>query len=178
MPDVFISYSRDDQPAAREIADRLTAAGLSVFFDAEGVVAGSSWSDQIGAALGAAPAVLALLSTNSRRSSWVKDELQTALENKKLVIPILLDDGAKENWLWPLLASRPSLELDLNSNKAGEQLDAIAERLLAAQGSRVSVFRMATNAPPSTAARPTHWRAVALALASAAIGALVTWLLQ
>jgi hypothetical protein len=82
MPrDVFLSYAHDDQAAARLIAGRLQGAGISTFFDENVLVAGKDWSYQTKKALDGASAVLVLLSSNSNRSTWVQDEVQTALEN-------------------------------------------------------------------------------------------------
>src|SRR5216683_5647375 len=91
MGDVFISYTRDDDDAARRIAARLSAAGFSVFFDRDAIVSGDSYSDLIVSKIQSASAVLVLLSSRSRKSKWVADELQTALDSKTVVVPVLLD---------------------------------------------------------------------------------------
>jgi tetratricopeptide (TPR) repeat protein len=129
MHDVFISYTRADHAAAEAIAHRFSAVGFSVFFDQAALVAGDSWSSKIEKELRGARVVLALLSSNSRRSTWVADELQTALDSKKLVVPVLLDPGAKENWLWPLLANRQSVALYLSSPNWESQLDHLVQTL-------------------------------------------------
>jgi hypothetical protein len=112
MPDVFISYTRED----REIAQRLTSAlediHLSVFMDAESIVAGESFSRVVAEALSKAVAVIVLLSSHSKRSHWVEEEIEIALEKEKTVIPILLDSDAKNNWVWPLLVDRQAVVLD------------------------------------------------------------------
>jgi hypothetical protein len=184
MHDIFISYTRDDQEAAAAIADRLSAAGFSVFFDRQAIVAGESWSARIGEELRTARAVVALLSSRSRRSTWVADELQEALDSKKLVVPVLLDQGAKENWLWPLLATRQSIQLDLESPNWNSQLNELAHALSQALGKEPMVRRRVTEkaavVPPEMAplSAATHlWKLVALAIASAAVGAVITWLL-
>jgi TIR domain len=179
MDKVFISYTRDDQVAARLIAKRLTAAGFEVFFDTEGIVAGDSWSNQVSAALQHAAAVLVLLSSNSRRSSWVQDELQTALENKKLVVPVLLDEGAKQNWLWPLVATRQSISLDLRSPALEDQLDHLVGTLSAlSRDSGPAPSRAPEPAPSAAMPSFTVWRTVAIAIVSAILGALAAWLLR
>src|SRR5258708_4608829 len=85
MRDVFISYTRDDQDAAGRIADRLSAKGFSVFFDRDAIVSGETYSKLIVTKIQSASAVLVLLSSRSRKSKWVADELQTALDTKKVV---------------------------------------------------------------------------------------------
>jgi tetratricopeptide (TPR) repeat protein len=133
MPKVFISYAREDQAAAELIAHRFRGTGS--------LVTGGSWSQQLGLALNESIAVVVLLSTNARKAPWVKSEVQAALENKKVVVPVFLDDGAKDNWLWPLLANRQSLRLYAHGPDVSQQLDAIA-----------SVIRDAAR-PPHTITR-------------------------
>lgn len=183
MHDVFISYTQDDHEAAATIADRLSASGFSVFFDRQAIVMGESWDDRIAEELRTARAVIALLSSRSRRSTWVADELQEALDSKKLVVPVLLDQAAKENWLWPLLATRQSIQLDLESPNWKSQINELVQALSQALGKERIEPRRVTQPSPapreperlSAATRP--WKLVALAIASAAVGAVITWLL-
>ena len=58
-PDIFISYSRDDQAVARQYADALKAEGFSVWWDTE-LRPGESFDAVIEAALRAAKAVVVL----------------------------------------------------------------------------------------------------------------------
>ena len=179
MHEVFISYARSDEAAATLIASRLADAGLSVFFDTAGIVTGESWSERMNAELVRAGAVVVLLSSNSRRSTSVQDEVQTAIETKKLVIPVLLDEGATQNWLWPLLATRQSLQLDLHSKAVDEQLSTLVKAL---RGSSLKASTTTSDIPALSApvglGSSGVWKSVVLAAASAAIGALVTWLLR
>lgn len=177
MRKVFLSYARDDQVAARLIADRLSQAGYSVFVDFDSLVSGADWSERIRTALESASAVLVLLSSNSRRSSWVQDEVQTALESKKLVIPVLLDEGAKENWLWPLVATRQSVSLNLRSGDLDEQLDHLLQGLSSlGQFDRPSEIHPPVPLEEMTSRNSGIWKSVVIAVASAALGAIVTWL--
>jgi len=178
MDKVFISYTRKDQDAARLIAERLRAAGFVVLLDTETLVTGDKWSDQVRAALQDAAAVLVLLSSNSRRSSWVEDELQTALENKKLVIPILLDEGAKQNWLWPLVATRQSISLDLHSPTLQDQLNHLVRHLTALRKVQPIAAQASEPALPKAMLSLGVWPTAAIAIVSAILGALAAWLLR
>lgn len=188
MHDIFISYTRDDQDAAAAIADRLSASGFSVFFDRQALVSGEAWSDKIGEELRGADAVIALLSSRSRRSTWVADELQGALDSKKLVIPVLLDQGAKENWLWPLLATRQSIELNWGSSLWHSQLNVLVEALSNSLNKETFETRrdFASNMLElnETSVRPVviatlhrFLLLIAFAIVSATVGAVITWLL-
>lgn len=179
MREVFISYARSDEAVARLIAERLSAAGFAVFLDIVGIVAGESWSERMNTELARASAVLVLLSSNSRRSTSVEDEVQTAIETKKLVIPVLLDDGATQNWLWPLLATRQSVRLDIHSPAINEQLSALVKALRGTSLGTPTTLRSDSLSPrPPGRGSLDIWKSVALAVVSAAIGAIATWLLR
>lgn len=169
MSKVFISYSGGDEAAshaAKLVARRLRTRGMSVFFDRDSLVAGGKWSEQIREALEDSTAVVVLLSSSSRRSTWVESEVQVALERKKLIVPILLDRGATENWLWPLLAERHALQLDLNSPELDAQLHVLTTQI-----------ERAVGAPAEGSLRSNRVTIIAVAVASAIVTALVAWLL-
>jgi TIR domain len=112
MTDVFISYTRADGDIASAIADHLQAAGLSVSLDISVLVPGEQFSERISADLAEAKAIILLLSSHSKRDGWVQTELIEALQkgDHSRVFPILLDSGAKENSIWPIVADRQAIE--------------------------------------------------------------------
>lgn len=77
MADIFLSYKREDQDAARGIAGDLEAEGFAVFFDVR-VEIGDAWDVAIERELEAASAVVALWSPASRDSDWVRREAREA----------------------------------------------------------------------------------------------------
>ena len=163
MSSVFISYSHDDQTVASALSHELEERGLSVFRDSA-ITAGEDFSHQIRDALAHADVVVVLLSSNSGRSRWVKDEVATALESRKTVIPVLLDAGAKENWVWPLLADRTARTI--NSKADLHQLASDIEHSI-------------EKRPPAAMAHPmrassTRWLLVAVAILAALLGAILT----
>lgn len=122
MADVFISYARDDGDTANQLAMELERRGLSVFFDKDVLVAGTDFRQEIAQALRTAKAVVVLLSANTKRSSWVQEELSSVLEQADgpIVMPVLLDGHAKENWVWPLISDRQAFDLSTRKEKLGE----------------------------------------------------------
>ena len=108
MSDVFISYSRKDADVASRLLERLKNDHASVFMDQTSLVAGEDFSKITQQQLKDAKIVLVILSENSVRSGWVQEELRYALNagESKRIIPILLDESAKDNWVWPLVANR------------------------------------------------------------------------
>ncbi|MEL6316117.1 MAG: toll/interleukin-1 receptor domain-containing protein, partial [Pseudomonadota bacterium] len=89
MPDVFISYARADRAHAEQLADRLSALGLSVWKDLE-LEAGVEFDKEIEARLDAAKAVVVLWSVASVESVAVRSEAHEALAARKLV-PVRID---------------------------------------------------------------------------------------
>lgn len=88
--DVFVSYARTDTARARMIRDRLTALGLTVFFDTEGIDTGEEFPVIIDRAVKSAKCVLGLWSRNAFAGRWVRIESRIGLDQNKLV-PALLD---------------------------------------------------------------------------------------
>ena len=83
MADVFISYKRDERPAVEQIAARMRALGLNVWFDA-GLSAGESFNDEIDREARAAKLILVCWSPTARESKWVKAEAMIGFEQDKL----------------------------------------------------------------------------------------------
>jgi uncharacterized membrane protein YhaH (DUF805 family) len=91
MADVFISYAREDQARAAQIAHGLEAMGLDIFWDTE-IPPGQTWADYIEGKLSSCKAVIVLWSEHSTRSQWVREEARMGKEKAKL-IPALLDNA-------------------------------------------------------------------------------------
>ncbi|MEP6982186.1 MAG: toll/interleukin-1 receptor domain-containing protein [Sphingomicrobium sp.] len=84
MADVFISYARDDQAAARRVAKGLQAADFDVWWDAD-LPAHRAYSEVIERNLEEAKAVVVLWSTAAAKSQWVRAEADFARNAGKLV---------------------------------------------------------------------------------------------
>jgi hypothetical protein len=83
--DVFISYARVDADEARAIRDKLTALGLQVFFDTEGIDTGEEFPVIIDRAVKSAKCVLGLWSRRAFDGRWVRIESRIGLDRRKLV---------------------------------------------------------------------------------------------
>lgn len=92
MPDVFLSYSREDKARAEAVAQALTNAGYDVFWDNE-IPPGSTWADYLQSKITAAKALVVLWTSTSTQSQWVREEARIGRDAKKLV-PIILDGTA------------------------------------------------------------------------------------
>jgi TolB-like protein len=83
-PDIFLSYNREDQAAAKRFAEGFEAAGLSVWWDVT-LRSGEAYDEVTEAALRGAEAVVVLWSTRSVASRWVRAEATLADRNRTLV---------------------------------------------------------------------------------------------
>ena len=84
MTDVFISYARQDQEIARELAHDLQTRGYLVWWDSE-LVASDDFRETIQAALADARSAVVVWSKASVRSRFVRDEAHFALNQSKLI---------------------------------------------------------------------------------------------
>ena len=88
-PDIFISYSREERPAARHFAESFGREGFAVWWDAA-LRSGETFDEVIERELRAARAVVVLWSPRSVASRWVRAEATLADRANKLV-PVIID---------------------------------------------------------------------------------------
>jgi TPR repeat protein len=84
MPEVFVSYKREERPRVERLATALSKLKLDVWFDAE-LRPGETFLDAIHHALAASKAVLVCWTEAAARSPYVLGEAQIALQRKVLV---------------------------------------------------------------------------------------------
>lgn len=88
-PDIFISYCRQDRPAARLYAEAFVEEGFDVWWDAV-MHSGETFDEVIERNLRAAKAVVVLWSPRSVASRWVRAEATQADRANKL-IPVVIE---------------------------------------------------------------------------------------
>ena len=91
-PTAFISYSREDSEFVLRMAQDLKAAGASVWMDQLDIQPGQRWARALQDAIANAPRFLVILSPHSVSSTNVEDEVAFALEERKMIIPVLFCD--------------------------------------------------------------------------------------
>jgi TIR domain len=84
MSDIFISYKREEQAMARNLANALESEGWSVWWDPK-LRAGEHFDDVIEKALNEAKCVIVSWSKRFVESLYVKDEAMYALDHDKLI---------------------------------------------------------------------------------------------
>lgn len=87
--DIFISYCRDDRPAAQHFAACFAREGFTVWWDAV-LRSGQTFDEVIEKELRAAKAVVVLWSPRSVKSRWVRAEATLADRSEKL-IPVIIE---------------------------------------------------------------------------------------
>lgn len=94
---VFISHSSKDKPFARRLAIDLEENGIQVWFDEWELEVGDSLIDELEKGLKKSDYVIAILSPNSVRSKWVREELKSAMTvgihtSKTIILPALYEN--------------------------------------------------------------------------------------
>ncbi len=84
MPDIFLSYNREDQSTAKRFAEAFETQGLSVWWDVT-LRSGEAYDEVTEQALRDAKAVVVLWSKKSAASRWVRAEATLADRNRTLV---------------------------------------------------------------------------------------------
>jgi formylglycine-generating enzyme required for sulfatase activity len=87
--DIFLSYAREDEARAGQLAEALEQHGFAVFWDRE-VPPGETWHSHIGHALVAAKCVVVAWSRHSIVSDWVIEEASEG-KRRKILVPVLFE---------------------------------------------------------------------------------------
>jgi hypothetical protein len=88
-PKLFISYSHEDKPVAKQVAEALTERGYDVFWDAK-IPPGMTFDTYIYEKLQGSNAVIVLWSKHSIHSDYVKEEAEFA-KNHRMLVPLNVD---------------------------------------------------------------------------------------
>jgi uncharacterized caspase-like protein len=101
MSKVFISYSREDQPAAKKLYRDLRSEGFDAWIDCEDLLPGSNWEVEIRRVLRkeARHCIVLLSQKSTNRRGYINTEIREALdvvdefpESEIFLIPARLDD--------------------------------------------------------------------------------------
>lgn len=88
--DYFFSYSRDDSEFVLKLAKHLRSIGANLWLDQLDILGGQHWDSTVENALKNCKGMIAVLSPAGVESKNVMDEVSYALEEGKLVVPVLL----------------------------------------------------------------------------------------
>lgn len=86
----FFSYARKDTEFVLKLATELRTVGVDLWLDQLDILGGQHWDRAVEDALESCEGMIAVLSPESLASNNVMDEVSYALEQRKLVVPIML----------------------------------------------------------------------------------------
>lgn len=90
---VFISHADADADVALRLAAALKAVGLDPWVAEDELYPGDNWAEVIGRGLAEAQAMVVLLSPQSLRSRWVRNEISYALGEERFknrLLPLVI----------------------------------------------------------------------------------------
>jgi hypothetical protein len=129
--DVFISYSRKDYVDAdgrpiknniiSQIKSSLSAAGISYWFDEDGIYSGDEFASVLTRAIRTSTVFVFISSVNSNASRWTSNEISAAMAFKKPIIPFRIDDSPYNDSVMMKIISFDFIE-NKNKDRALEQL--------------------------------------------------------
>ena len=92
-PEIFASYSREDQAEVFLIVDKLRERGLNIWIDQEGIHGAKLWSQEIVNAIESSKVFILFASAKAFLSKNVTKELALASESDKHILPIFIEDA-------------------------------------------------------------------------------------
>jgi TIR domain len=173
MPDVFLSYSSKDRPAAERVQQALSARGIDVFWDQE-TPPGQDWDTWIRGKLSACKVAVVLWSRTSVKSDNVRHEALVARKAKKL-LPAMIDVIEAEDLPMGLYMVQTINLVDWRS--ADSKGIAKLVEAIEAQLGRKPTAKAATATPASSGPSPKTQTTLAL-IAIAAVVAVVAWFMM
>jgi TolB-like protein/Flp pilus assembly protein TadD len=119
--EIFISYRRADVAWARMLHSQLKAEGVEAWYDAQ-IGAGHDWRVATAKALQASRIFVLLFTSSAAQSTDIAKELAAAVFEKKLIIPVRLEDIAPQGAFLYELASRNWVNAFENTEEKLEEL--------------------------------------------------------
>ena len=89
---VFVCYARDDEGFVRDLTASLKERGIPIWIDKDDIRPGTNWDNAIDNALHECALFLIVLTPAAIQSSEVMGELRTALDERKKIVPVLLEE--------------------------------------------------------------------------------------
>ena len=137
--DVFISYSRKDyvddagnaldNNILSKIKDTLKANGISYWFDEEGIYSGDEFASVLTNAIRNSRIFMFISSINSNQSKWTSNEISTAMEFKKPIIPFRIDNSPYNDSVMMKIVSFDYIECRDSEKAMSKMLRAVKHHL-------------------------------------------------
>lgn len=94
MKSVFISYSSKDEAEVKKIVKVLSDNHISYFKAPETIPAGSNYAKEIPKAIKECKVFLLVVSVSSQDSVWVEKEIDCAINNRCIILPIQISSAS------------------------------------------------------------------------------------
>jgi tetratricopeptide (TPR) repeat protein len=124
---VYLSYSREDRDAARQIASRLAAAGINIWLDEAQILPGESWPEAVERAVTRARVLVAVI-PRALSASSIAREWRLMLSLGKPILPVIT---RKDTPLPSPLRDLVAIDLSNDFAHGLVQIQRSLERLLA-----------------------------------------------
>lgn len=92
-PEIFVSYSREDEKQVFEVVDQLRAKGLKVWIDQQGIQGAKLWSQEIVTAIEKSKILVLFASKRAFASKNVAKEIALASESEKYILPVFMEEA-------------------------------------------------------------------------------------
>ncbi|MFM7625165.1 MAG: toll/interleukin-1 receptor domain-containing protein, partial [Gammaproteobacteria bacterium] len=173
MPDIFLSYAREDAAFVERLAAALQTVGYSCWWDRQ-LVSGARYLAETEAQLQSAKAVVVVWSRTSINSHWVADEAAVGRDGDRLAA--LSFDGSM-----PPLGFRQFQVTDFAGWRGGTD-EAPFQSLLRGLERSVPVssegLGRTASSPPKTSTRPRWWLPTIASVGALLVGAVLWMLLR
>lgn len=150
--DVFISYSTKDyidesknvipNNVISQIKTALREAGISYWFDEEGIYSGDEFAPVLARAIKDSELFLFVSSANSNQSEWTSSEIATAHAYGKKIVPFKIDDSVYHESVIMYVARLNSIDYYLNPSKAvGRLVESIQDYMTVKREERERIMK-------------------------------------
>ena len=141
----FLSHSHKDREIARNLANELEKHNFKVFVAHDDIGIGTEGESKLKNEIDKRELFLVLLSTNFKTADFADHEVGIATDHNKRIFPIIIDDSKPYGFLSKYHGKRINPEIDLNeisklvdelkihTEEGKKEIDALIEKLLAAE---------------------------------------------
>ena len=170
--EVFISYSSQDQERVVKIADKLRSADISIWVDESGISAATLWSQEIAEAITSCKVLVLMVTPKSVASENVVKEVSLAAEQRKKILPVILEPTEIPKSLQYHLAGIQHLDVTrMEASECAEEIIPALKQLLGMESEDANTVGHAVRASRRRSSNVwTAWQLYACAFMTAAVG--------
>jgi hypothetical protein len=109
MPDIFISYAREDSTFVRKLVDALKAKERDIWVDFDDIPFASEWWKEVLEGIEGSASGIFVISTDSIQSQYCSLEISELIKNNKKIVPIVVSRPSED-----YVVKLPQMIRDLN----------------------------------------------------------------